>query len=143
MLPSICPSEGRRMRCWHGNLHISEAAPVDDMVRGWRHPRMVGRCVDLAGDGGAVSGWLCCVCCMYPLVLLPGRALAGWPGCAECGVTALRNCADSSSAVQSSTEPRRAHTATTTQHQHDCVTTSLASQRSRTQPRSQHGDKVS
>ena len=77
MLPSICPSEGRRMRCWHGNLHISEAAPVDNMVRGWRHPRMVGRCVDL-GWGWRSSVWVAVLCMLYVSSGAAARQSAGW-----------------------------------------------------------------
>ena len=79
------------MRCWHGNLHISEAATLDNMVRVWRHQRIEGSVWRpgrvWAGDEEQCLGL--CLCMLYVSSgagLQAGRALAGWPGCASCGV---------------------------------------------------------
>ena len=80
------------MRCWHGNLHISEAATLEALeelsggTRGW-WGSVWGPGRVWAGDEEQCLGL--CLCMLYVSSgagLQAGRALAGWPGCASCGV---------------------------------------------------------
>ena len=76
------------MRCWHGNLHISEAATPDNMETPEDGETVCG---DLAVSGPGMEEQCLglCLCMLYVSSgagLQAGRALAGWPGCASCGV---------------------------------------------------------